>query len=275
MTNTVKAGADLAAQIAANARGVNVASKERLHLIEALVERSQSVREDVAQLQRQAEFSTNSLAMTASTAANIVAEVESIVGSLEHSAKKTGGLADLLSTFEARFGEMRSVSDSITGIARQTNLLALNAMIEAARAGEAGAGFTVVASEVKALAASAAESASAILATIVELADAVRTMAAECHELRNSAVGGAATGRSSLNNIEQMQDELDTSISNARQQSTFAAERIDDFSALVERLDDVKRDTVSAIDGSARNLAIAENLQQLLAPSRVQNEQAA
>jgi methyl-accepting chemotaxis protein len=61
------------------------------------------------------------------------------------------------------------VVELIQSIAGQTHLLALNATIEAARAGEAGRGFTVVAGEVKALAAETARATGRVSHSVQEI----------------------------------------------------------------------------------------------------------
>ncbi|MFN0124253.1 MAG: PAS domain-containing protein [Blastocatellia bacterium] len=71
------------------------------------------------------------------------------IGRIEAAVQQT---ADKMHVLETRSSEISEIINLINEIAAQTNLLALNAAIEAAHAGQAGAGFSVVADEIRKLA---------------------------------------------------------------------------------------------------------------------------
>ncbi|HEX2860822.1 MAG TPA: methyl-accepting chemotaxis protein [Lacunisphaera sp.] len=138
-------------------------------------------------------------------------------------------------------GAVASILKSIDQIAFQTNILALNAAVEAARAGEAGAGFSVVAEEVRALAQRSAEAAR-------ETAEKIETA------VRNSTRGGELSRLTEhqfaeISQIAQEYHAIIREVESASRQSTQGLGQVNEVIARVDQI--TKRSAAVAEENAA------------------------
>jgi methyl-accepting chemotaxis protein len=136
---------------------------------------------------------SDELASSVGEISGLAADTTSITGrAVEAADSALGAVSAMRHSAET----IEQVAAFIASVAEETNLLALNASIEAARAGVAGAGFAVVAEEVKQLARKTAESTKAITVDIASMRSRVEAIDHSVTDLAtlNSQVDRAAAG---------------------------------------------------------------------------------
>jgi len=100
-------------------------------------------------------------------------QLASVVASMKSAMQSKQAMLGQIRDLERFTRELRDMAEGVASIAAQTNLLALNAAIEAARAGPAGAGFAVVAQEVRHLSSRSAETGRNIAQRVGQISSAI------------------------------------------------------------------------------------------------------
>jgi len=258
ITRTLSKGAAqteaAATQIASSSQTLAEGASEQASSIE---ETSASLEEITSMTKRNAENAASAqsgAAKARAAAEDGTARTHEMQAAMTAIKEASAEMGDAIAGIKTSSDNVAKIIKTIDEIAFQTNILALNAAVEAARAGEAGAGFAVVAEEVRNLAQRSAEAAKET-ATMIDASVSQSSRGVEVNEKVTARIveidDKARAVQESLAEILAKAKEVDAlaaSVATASQEQTTG---LDQIMAAMTQMDQITQKNAAGAEESS------------------------
>ena len=261
-----KALLSLGKTVSAVAKNVNGASKNRAQMATESKNLALSVAGEANNIKASAEMGTAHSQELTKTYETVLKHLKQLITSIQLAETWSTELVEQTESFNLEFKKINEMASTISNIASNTNLLALNAAIEAARAGEVGRGFAVVADEVKSLAQSSGANAEEInrhITEIGEMEEKIRNDASIFADKISRVIQETNRSEEGLekvaNHLKDLIEDMKKQINHIKIETSKQIEGVDE---IVSRLGIIEEGALAAVEGSAKNIKIGEDITQ-------------
>ncbi|BAU15484.1 methyl-accepting chemotaxis sensory transducer [Leptolyngbya sp. NIES-3755] len=247
-----------ATQIAASGKELEATVAEQLASTNEVTATAQTIASTSKQLVRTMEQVAEMAQTTAISANDSQDELVEMEDVMRHLTDATAAISSKLGVMSAKANNINNVVVTITKVADQTSLLSLNAAIEAEKAGEYGAGFAVVAREIRRLANQTAVATLEIEQIVKDMQSAVSVGVMEMDKF-NKSVGDSADRVSKIGDqvakvIQQVQslpprfEQVSQNMESQSESASQISEAMEQLSQASHQTVDALRETNSALD---------------------------
>ncbi len=192
---------------------------------------------------------------------NSIANLSSSIKETEESYKK---YAD---QFQELINETKNINNLISAIQKissQTNLLSFNASIEAAHAGAAGAGFRIIANEVKKLSENTEKTTATMMENVAKLEKSIMKLdeeTAKNTQVLNRLTNDADLALKSYSSVQQKNQNASNSIENFAMHINDNVGQINSVITTVQENEELNKETVNLfVDCASRNQMLFNDL---------------
>ncbi len=193
---------------------------------------------------------------------------EDTLGQMTRMREQMATIADGMSGLLEKSQAIVEITSTVDDLAQQSNLLAVNAAVEAARAGELGRGFSVVAQEVKALAALSKEATAEVRRILDDIQKATAASAQSIEQGRSMVEAAVKQSSEAGNAIDALTRSVAEAASAASQIAAANQEQLVGIDQVVTAMQGVQSsmrqhaEASRQIDLAAQNLNAIRNLLQ-------------
>lgn len=219
------------------------------HTAELASEKSRQVADMARQVEQTAQAGSHATKATAEGMQHILRQMEDIAAGMKRLSEQGRTIGQIITT--------------VDDLADQSSVLAVNAAIEAAKAGESGRGFSVVAQEVKSLAAQSRDATRQVRSILNEIQRATASAAAATERGCAAVETGVQQSTQAGDSIHALASSLEQAAQSATEIAASSREQFTGMNQMAEALNQIREVSEGNAESARRLESAARKLDEL------------